>query len=182
MYEKEDDPVEALIDRLQAEQHLEMMRLLTAHPQEGTAWEDAYKNCVAKQGISGGGLTLRVTGLVRERRVCITSHKTMDAYFKSYFKSEGFDTIGFEESVWVRPAGGKYSEDIYVSAHVDDCLLSCKSLAVMAEFKAHMLDRVIGTDEGEVTEYLGCELVRDQKARTGQLNQAGVCGAHTTSR
>jgi hypothetical protein len=61
MYEKEDDPVEALIDRLQAEQHLEMMRLLTAHPQEGTAWEDAYKKCVAKQGVSGGGLTLRVT-------------------------------------------------------------------------------------------------------------------------
>jgi hypothetical protein len=96
-------------------------------------------------------------------------HKTMDAYFKS----EGFDTIGFEESVWLRPAGGKYSEDIYVSAHVDDCLLSCKSLTVMAEFKAHMLDRFIGTDEGEVTEYLGCELVRDRKARTGQLIQAG---------
>ena len=75
-------------------------------------------------------------------------HKTMDAYFKS----EGFDTIGFEESVWVRPAGGKYSEDIYVSAHVDDCLLSCKSLTVMAKFKAHMLERFIGTDEGEVTE------------------------------
>jgi hypothetical protein len=32
MYEKEDDPVEALIDRLQAEQHLEIMRLLTTHP------------------------------------------------------------------------------------------------------------------------------------------------------
>ena len=31
-------------------------------------------------------------------------HKTMDAYFKS----EGFDTIGFEQSVWVRPAGGNY--------------------------------------------------------------------------
>ena len=67
-------------------------------------------------------------------------HKTMDAYFKS----EGFDTIGFEESVWVRPAGGKYSEDIYVSAHVDDCLLSCKSLTVMAKFKAHMLERFVG--------------------------------------
>ena len=91
----------------------------------------------------------------------------------AYFKSEGFDTIGFEESLWVRPAGGKYSEDIYVSAHVDDCLLSCKSLTVMAEFKAHMLERFIGTDEGEVTEYLGCELVRDRKARTGQLIQAG---------
>jgi len=87
----------------------------------------------------------------------------------AHFKSEGFDTIGFEESVWVRPAGGKYSEDIYMSALVDDCLLSCKSLTVMAEFKAHMLERLIGTDEGEVTEYLGCVLVRDRKARTGQL-------------
>jgi hypothetical protein len=49
----------------------------------------------------------------------------------AYFKSEGFDTIGFEESVWVRPAGGKYSEDIYVSAHVDDCLMSCKSVTLI---------------------------------------------------
>ena len=96
-------------------------------------------------------------------------HKTMDAYFKS----EGFDTIGFEESVWVRPAGGKYSEDIYVSAHVDDCLLSCKSLSVMSQFKGDLLSRFAGTDEGEVTEYLGCELVRDRKARTGRLVQAG---------
>ena len=104
-------------------------------------------------------------------------HKTMDAYFKS----EGFDTIGFEESVWVRPAGGKYSEDIYVSAHVDDCLLSCKSLTVMAKFKAHMLERFIGTDEGEVTEYLGCELVRDRKARTGQLIQAGMLSVSCAS-
>ena len=74
----------------------------------------------------------------------------------------------------MRPAGGKYSDDIYLSAHVDDCVLSCKSLTEMAEFKAaHMLDRIISTDEGEVTEYLGCELVRDRKDRTGQLIQAG---------
>jgi hypothetical protein len=91
----------------------------------------------------------------------------------AYFKSEGFDTIGVEESVYVRPAGGKYSEDIYVSAHVDDCLLSCKSLTVMVGFKAHMLDRFIGTDEGEVTEYLERDLGTDRKARTGPLIQAG---------
>ena len=96
-------------------------------------------------------------------------HKTMDAYFKS----EGFDTIGFEESVWVRPAGGKYCEDIYVSAHVDDCLLSCKSADVMSKFKQDLLQRFAGTDEGEVTEYLGCELIRNRKARTGQLVQKG---------
>ena len=41
MYQDENKPLEALIDRLQAEQHLEMMRLMAAHPPEGTAWEDA---------------------------------------------------------------------------------------------------------------------------------------------
>lgn len=50
MYEDEDDPLEALIDRLQAEQHLEMMRLLVSHPAEGHAWEHGYKKCVAMQG------------------------------------------------------------------------------------------------------------------------------------
>jgi hypothetical protein len=61
MYQDENRPLEALIDRLQTEQHLEMMRLMAAHPQEGTAWEDAYKKCVARQGVVGGGLTLDVT-------------------------------------------------------------------------------------------------------------------------
>jgi hypothetical protein len=53
MYENETSPFEALIDRLQTEQHLEMMWLLARHPQEGTAWEDAYKKCVARQGVVG---------------------------------------------------------------------------------------------------------------------------------
>ena len=44
---------------------------------------------------------------------------------------------------------------------------------IIAEFKAHMLERFIGPDEGEGTEYLGCELVRDRKACKGQLIQAG---------
>ena len=61
MYEDEDDPLEALIDRLQAEQHLEMMRLLVSHPAEGHAWEHGYKKCVAMQGPKGGGLTLART-------------------------------------------------------------------------------------------------------------------------
>jgi len=61
MYENESSPLESMIDWLQAEQHLEMMRLLARHPQEGTAWEDAYKQCIARQGTAGGGLTLEVT-------------------------------------------------------------------------------------------------------------------------
>ena len=71
------------------------------------------------------------------------------------------------------PAGGKYSEGIYVSVHIDDCLLSCKSPDVMSKFKRDLLSRFVCTDEGEVTEYLGCELVRDGKTRTGHLVQTG---------
>ena len=98
-----------------------------------------------------------------------------------YFKSEGFDTIGFEESVWRRPAGGKYAtsgwkiyvQDIFVSAHVDDCLIVCKSADVVTMFKKEFLIRFLGTDEGEVTEYLGCELIRDRKTNTAKLVHAG---------
>ena len=96
-------------------------------------------------------------------------HKTLDAYFMS----EGFEHVGFEESVWVRPKGGKYGEDIYVSTHVDDCLICCKSTATMSKFKQELLTRFQGTDEGEVKEYLGCEVIRDRVARTGKMVQAG---------
>jgi len=96
-------------------------------------------------------------------------HKTLDAYFMS----EGFEHVGFEESVWVRPKGGKYGEDIYVSTHVDDCLICCKSTTTMSKFKQELLTRFQGTDEGEVKEYLGCEVIRDRAARTGKMVQAG---------
>jgi hypothetical protein len=90
-----------------------------------------------------------------------------------FFKREGFDTIGFEESVWKRDGGGKYDEDIYVSAHVDACLIACKSKDIMTTFKKEILTRFIGTDEEEVTEYLGCELIRDRSAKTVTIVQKG---------
>ena len=75
--------------------------------------------------------------------------------------------------MWRRPAVGKYAEDIFVSSHVDDCLIACKSVDVVTIFKKEILTRFIGTDEGEVTQYLGCELIRDRKAKTAKLVQAG---------
>jgi hypothetical protein len=44
----------------------------------------------------------------------------------------------------------------------------------MSKFKQELLTRFQGTDEGEVKEYLGCELIRDRAARTGKMVQA--CG------
>ncbi len=56
--------------------------------------------------------------------------------------------------MWKSVGGGKYVEVIYVSAHVDDCLIACKSKDMMVSFKKEILTRFIGTDEGEVTKYL----------------------------
>ena len=49
----------------------------------------------------------------------------------------------------------------------------CKSKDIMAAFKKEILTRFIGTDEGEVTEYLGCELIRNRSAKTAKLVQRG---------
>jgi hypothetical protein len=39
--------------------------------------------------------------------------------------------------------------------------------------KQELLTRFQGTDEGEVKEYLGCEVIRDRAARTGKMVQGG---------
>jgi hypothetical protein len=42
----------------------------------------------------------------------------------------------------------------------------------MSKFKQELLTRFQGTDEGEVKEYLGCEVIRDRAARTGKMVQS----------
>ena len=44
------------------------MRLLARHPQEGTAWEDAYKQCVARQGTVGSGLNASWADVVPQHK------------------------------------------------------------------------------------------------------------------
>jgi hypothetical protein len=43
----------------------------------------------------------------------------------------------------------------------------------MTAFKKEILTRFVGTDEGEVTDYLGCELIRDRSAKTAKIVQKG---------
>ena len=73
----------------------------------------------------------------------------------------------------MRPKDEKYGEEIYGSAHVDDCLICCKSADLMTKFKEEFLRRFQGTDLGEVKEYLGCEVIRDRAARTGKFVHPG---------
>ena len=51
-------------------------------------------------------------------------------------------------------------------------LIVCKSTDIV-DFKKEILTRFIVTDEGEVTEYLGCELIRNRLAKPAKLVQRG---------
>eukprot|EP00961_Rhodomonas_salina_P212212 2865345-Rhodomonas_salina.1 len=89
-----------------------------------------------------------------------------------FLKSEGFTKAGFEESVWVREAGGKYHHRILLGIHIDDSLIACNDLHTLQHFKSSLLQRFQGTDEGEVTEYLGCKLIRDWENGSITISQA----------
>eukprot|EP00961_Rhodomonas_salina_P039396 529613-Rhodomonas_salina.1 len=73
-------------------------------------------------------------------------------------KSEGFTQSGFEDSVWIREADARLPHRVLMSAHIDDTLILCEDLDTLTKFKALMLTLFEGTDEGEVTEYLGCNV------------------------
>jgi hypothetical protein len=47
-------------------------------------------------------------------------------------------------------------------------LLPVNPKDIMATFKKNILTWFIGTDEGEVTEYLGCKLIRDRSSKTAK--------------
>eukprot|EP00961_Rhodomonas_salina_P187453 2530669-Rhodomonas_salina.1 len=51
-------------------------------------------------------------------------HYTLDRFMCE----SGFNKTGFEESVWIRPAGGEFQHTIYMSAHIDDTLILCEDL------------------------------------------------------
>eukprot|EP00961_Rhodomonas_salina_P130376 1755094-Rhodomonas_salina.1 len=73
-------------------------------------------------------------------------HLTLSRWFKDH---RGFVTAGFEDSFWVREAGGNFPHCLIVSAHIDDTLMACKSLTTLLAFKTEFLTRFKGTDEGE---------------------------------
>eukprot|EP00961_Rhodomonas_salina_P145705 1961375-Rhodomonas_salina.2 len=113
-----------------------------------------------------------------------SSARALHLTLSKWFKEQGFVTAGLEDSVWVQEAGGQYQHCIIVSAHRDDTLMACKSNETKAAFKKAFLTRFEGTDEGEVTTYLGCELIRNRVARTIVFRQAvyakkilQLCGA-----
>eukprot|EP00961_Rhodomonas_salina_P050941 683642-Rhodomonas_salina.1 len=101
-----------------------------------------------------------------------SSARALHLTLTKWFKDQGFVTAGFEDSVWVREAGGKFGHWMIVSAHISDTLMARESLDTLQAFKREFLTRFEGTDEGEVTTYLGCELIRNRTERTILFRQA----------
>eukprot|EP00961_Rhodomonas_salina_P197970 2671328-Rhodomonas_salina.1 len=58
-----------------------------------------------------------------------------------------------------------------MSAHIDDTLILCEDLGTLQQFKQAFLTHFEGTDEGEVTEYLCCDIIRDRAAGTLTIKQ-----------
>mmetsp|Transcript_20028 Transcript_20028/g.40794 ORF Transcript_20028/g.40794 Transcript_20028/m.40794 type:complete len:140 (+) Transcript_20028:342-761(+) len=98
-------------------------------------------------------------------------------------KENKFKQSGFEESVWVLRADEQFPHIIHLSAHINDTLILCENTDTLQNFKTHFLTRFEGTDEGEVTEYLGCDIVSNRAARTLTLRQASyirwILAAHS---
>eukprot|EP00961_Rhodomonas_salina_P253433 3425309-Rhodomonas_salina.1 len=61
----------------------------------------------------------------------VASARCLHFTLAKWFKECGFVQAGFEESVWTRPAGGKYSSDLIVSTHINDLLCACLTLDVL---------------------------------------------------
>eukprot|EP00961_Rhodomonas_salina_P215343 2908492-Rhodomonas_salina.1 len=100
------------------------------------------------------------------------SPRSLHFTFDAWMKSEGFTQSGFEDSMWIREADARLPHSVLMSTHIDDTLILCEDLDTLQKFKALMLTRFEGTDEGDVTEYLGCNVVRDRAAKTLHLRQS----------
>jgi hypothetical protein len=101
-----------------------------------------------------------------------SSARALHLTLTKWMKSQGFVTAGFEDSIWVRPAGGEFPHRLIVSAHIDDSLMACESLNTLSKFKVAFLTRFDGTDEGPVTSHTGCEIVRDRANQSITMRQS----------
>ena len=68
-----------------------------------------------------------------------SSSRALHLTLSRWMKSQRFVTAGFEDSVWVREAGGGYDHQLVISAHIDDTLMACESVATLEKFKAAFL-------------------------------------------
>jgi hypothetical protein len=99
-------------------------------------------------------------------------HKT----WSQWLKSEGFESVGYEKSMWVKKDG---DQQIMLCTHVDDSFVTASSEAALINFRNRMLStyggRFDGTADMDAKEYVGMEWERDVKGNTSKLHQSAFC-------
>ena len=68
-------------------------------------------------------------------------HKT----WSQWLKSEGFETVGYEKSMWVKKDG---DQQIMLCTHVDDSFVTASSEAALINFRNRMLSAYGGRFDG----------------------------------
>jgi hypothetical protein len=84
----------------------------------------------------------------------------------------GFKPSHSDPSLYI----GQSPTGSWLLVYVDDLLMACKDVGELSHFKSELKKHFPMKDLGEVTTYLGMELVRDRKAKTISLTQEKYVG------
>ena len=91
-------------------------------------------------------------------------HLTMS----NWLKNEGFNTVGYEKSMWCKEENG---HKILMGSHIDDFIICSTSRQMLDHFRKRLLEKFDGDYLGPINHYLGCEIERDRKSKTAIITQ-----------
>ena len=91
-------------------------------------------------------------------------HLTMS----NWLKNEGFNTVGYEKSMWCKEENG---HKIIMGSHIDDFIICSTSRQMLDHFRKRLLEKFDGDYLGPINHYLGCEIERDRKSKTAIITQ-----------
>ena len=85
------------------------------------------------------------------------------------------DELGFELKATYADYSLYVSKDIVIAVYVDDLMLLTRGIEAMKKAKQILLQRYQMTDLGEITRFIGIDIVRNRERRTIHLNQRRYC-------
>ncbi len=86
------------------------------------------------------------------------SDKCMHKTWSQWLKSEGFESVGYDKSMWVKKDG---DQQIMICTHVDDSFVTVSSEVTLINFRNRMLSsygrRIDSTADMDAKEYVNME-------------------------
>lgn len=89
-----------------------------------------------------------------------------------WLKSEGFDSVGYDKSMWVMKEG---DQEIMLCTRVDDSFVMASTHCPHKLPQQDLLRKFDGTADMDAKEYVGMEWERDVEGHTRKLHQSAFC-------